>query len=81
MAEKKKGGQYQGYATNIRLKDWAVVLCKTDYADDANPKILEKIIGDALELYFRVKACAPDVQTKIALAIAADKKVVANDKK
>lgn len=53
---KQKKQQYQAYATNIRIKDYAVVLCKMKYAtENADPEVLANIIGDALEMYFKHK--------------------------
>lgn len=69
-----KSYSYPSYATNIRIKDYAVVLCKTDYAEDADPKILEKMIGDALEIYIRIKGCSKESQEAIAKIIAENTK-------
>lgn len=51
---KNKPVRYESYATNIRLHGMAIVLCKMPYEKEhGDPEILEKIIGDALEFYFK----------------------------
>lgn len=54
--KKKKSVAYESYATNIRIKGMAIVLCKMPYEKEhGDPEIVEKIIGDALEFYFMHK--------------------------
>lgn len=48
----KKSIKYESYATNVRIMGMAVVLCKLPYEKEhGDPKIVAKIIGDALEYY------------------------------
>lgn len=74
-APKKQPMRYDSFATNVRIKGWAVVLCKMPYeTEHGDPEILQGIIGDALEFYFKHK------QQESAKKNADEKKDVANAK-